>query len=122
VVAKNNVKERTKGLEQARQILLQRKRELEQQLTELSFERFSDESVKDPGDEAMSLAMDAIRETLKETEHAEYNRILKALEMIEAGTYGICIECEQPIKEKRLKYFPNATRCLVCQERFEAGQ
>ena len=108
-----------KGLEETKEMLLARKRELEQQLTELSFERFSDETVKDPGDEALSLTMDSIRETLKETEHAEYSRILKALEMIDTGTYGICIECGQPIKEKRLKHFPNATRCLVCQERFE---
>ena len=46
--------EQVKMLEQAREILLQRKRELEQQLTELSFERFSDEPVKDPGDEAIA--------------------------------------------------------------------
>ncbi len=36
--------------------------------------------------------------------------------MIVDGTYGICIDCCQPISEKRLKSYPNATRCLSCQE------
>ncbi|HJZ23339.1 MAG TPA: TraR/DksA C4-type zinc finger protein [Candidatus Babeliales bacterium] len=112
-------KKRDKLLELAKQELLKRKQELELELEELSYEKFSDDQIKDPGDEAVSSAMDALRESLKETEHEEYNRIKKALEMIENGTYGICIDCEQPIKEKRLQYYPNATRCLICQERFE---
>ena len=41
--------------------------------------------------------------------------------MIEDGTYGECVDCHNPISEKRLKSFPNATRCLVCQEAFEEG-
>lgn len=112
--------ERKKMLQHAREELLKRKIELEQQLTELSTEHFSDDQIKDPGDEAVSSAMDAIRESLKETEHEEYNRIMQALAMIEAGTYGMCIDCQEPIKEKRLRHYPNATRCLSCQEKFEA--
>lgn len=114
--------DRKKELEKIRMELLARKKILEQELTELSSEKFADDQVQDPGDQAISSAMDALRESLKEAEHAEYNRIVKALEMIDAGTYGICIECGQPIKDKRLKYFPNATRCLVCQERLEDEQ
>ncbi len=110
---------RSKLLEHARAELIKRKRELEVQLAELSAESFSDNQVKDPGDEAISSAMDALRESLKETEHDEYTRIMQALAMIESGSYGVCIDCDQPIKEKRLKYYPNATRCLVCQEKFE---
>lgn len=114
--------ERKKQLSDVKDQLLERKLELERELTKLSSEKFADDQVQDPGDQAISSAMDALRESLKEAEHVEYSRIVKALEMIEAGTYGICIECEQPIKEKRLKHFPNATRCLICQEKFEAGQ
>lgn len=114
--------ERERQLQQVRQGLMLRKQELEKELTELSSEKFSDDQVQDPGDQAISSAMDSLRESLKNAEHIEYGRILKALEMIDAGTYGLCSDCEQPIKEKRLKHFPNATRCLVCQERFEAGQ
>ncbi len=41
--------------------------------------------------------------------------------MIESGTYGVCAECGQPISEKRLSVYPNTTRCLPCQEAYEAG-
>jgi len=45
--------------------------------------------------------------------------ILKALQMIEVGTYGICTVCGKSISEKRLLMFPNSTRCLACQENIE---
>ena len=45
--------------------------------------------------------------------------IVKALEMIDEGTYGNCIDCEQPISERRLLSFPNASRCISCQEKAE---
>ena len=48
--------------------------------------------------------------------------INNALEMIDNGTYGICTECGNPISEKRLMLFPNATRCLACQEALEEGR
>jgi DnaK suppressor protein len=35
-----------------------------------------------------------------------------ALERLEAGTYGRCIECGQSIPEKRLEAIPWAARCL----------
>ena len=95
-----------------------RKRELEKELTELS-ERFSPETGGDVGDQALSSTMEMIRNSLQSTEHEEYDRIVKALEMIEEGTYGVCIDCGHPISERRLKYYPDAARCLVCQEKFE---
>jgi DnaK suppressor protein len=32
------------------------------------------------------------------------------------GTYGICKECEEPIKQKRLEAVPWAKRCITCEE------
>jgi len=98
-----------------------RKQELEEQLTNLSTEQISDGQVQDIGDQALSSIMESLRASLQDTEVDEYRRIVKALEMIEKGTYGICEDCNLAISEKRLKLIPNAVRCLMCQEAFEEG-
>ena len=106
-------------IEKIRQELLKRKLELEEELTRLSQEKFSEDQVQDPGDQALSSTMESLKVSLQDTEREEYARIVKALEKIEDGTYGICADCGQPISEKRLKSFPNASRCLICQEAYE---
>jgi len=44
---------------------------------------------------------------------------LEAMRRIEAGTYGICAQCNQPIAEARLSAKPEAIRCIDCQREFE---
>jgi len=39
-----------------------------------------------------------------------------ALRRIETGEYGVCVDCEEPIKPKRLEAVPWAERCVSCQE------
>ena len=39
-------------------------------------------------------------------------RLRSALERIDAGTYGVCEVCGQPIPEARLEVRPDATRCV----------
>ena len=39
-----------------------------------------------------------------------------ALARIADGTYGICLECEEPISAKRLAALPTAALCIRCQE------
>ncbi len=102
--------------------LLERKRQLEEQLKNLYTEKVTDDQVQDVGDQALSSTMESLRNSLQETEREEYMRITRALQMIDDGTYGICIDCGQQISEKRLNSFPNASRCLVCQEIFEEGK
>ena len=99
--------------------LLKRKWELEQKLTEMSKEQFSDGQVQDPGDQALTATMESLRMSLQDAEVEEYRGITKALERIKEGSYGICSDCGNPISEKRLKSFPGTMRCLACQENFE---
>jgi RNA polymerase-binding transcription factor DksA len=40
--------------------------------------------------------------------------IEEALKKVEAGTYGICQECGNPIESERLKIMPSATTCVAC--------
>jgi DnaK suppressor protein len=46
--------------------------------------------------------------------------ISDALHRIEHGTYGICLECEEPISVKRLDALPWARYCVRCQEEIAA--
>lgn len=39
-----------------------------------------------------------------------------ALSRIDAGTFGICVDCEEDINPKRLAAIPWASSCIVCQE------
>ena len=108
-----------KDLQKVKTKLMERKRQLEEELVDLYNEKFSDDQVQDVGDQALSSTMEALRGSLQDKELEEYNMILKVLEKIDAGQYGICIDCGQPISEKRLSVYPNATRCLACQEALE---
>ena len=46
-------------------------------------------------------------ESLNEVEHA--------LQKYEAGTYGLCDSCGQPIETGRLEAIPQASLCLSCK-------
>jgi DnaK suppressor protein len=42
-------------------------------------------------------------------------RLQAALAAIEAGTYGVCVDCGAEIPEGRLRALPDAVRCVPCQ-------
>ncbi|HSW49788.1 MAG TPA: TraR/DksA family transcriptional regulator [Bryobacteraceae bacterium] len=42
-----------------------------------------------------------------------------ALERLDSGDYGICLECGIPIPAKRLQAIPWASHCVACQKRIE---
>ena len=52
--------------------------------------------------------------------------ISDALHRLDQDTYGICMECEEPISGKRLDAVPWARYCVTCQEliatRIAAGE
>ena len=43
----------------------------------------------------------------------------RAAGRIDAGTYGVCESCGQPIGKARLLAFPRATLCVACKQRQE---
>ena len=107
------------NLESIKKKLRARKAELEAELLRLSRERVYEESIPDPSDQASLSTLEEVNISLENNERDEYSMILRALEMLEQGTYGMCTECNQEISEKRLNLYPNATRCLPCQEAVE---
>lgn len=56
---------------------------------------------------------------LDERETAELRLVDAALHRIEAGTYGVCIDCGVQIPAARLHAAPAAQRCIACQEKAE---
>lgn len=48
-------------------------------------------------------------------------RIDAALRRLEAGTYGLCGDCDQPIASERLRALPFAARCRPCEAAREAA-
>ena len=54
------------------------------------------------------------------TRNASLMRDLRAaLHRVADGSYGLCIDCEDPIAPRRLAAVPWAARCLSCQENAE---
>lgn len=99
-----------------REKLLDRKRALEELIKGLSQEKVTDTEVQDPGDQAAAATSEDIIISLQANEYEELRMIDKALKAIDDGTYGACQDCGNPIAEKRLLLYPNATRCITCQE------
>ncbi|MER5972809.1 TraR/DksA C4-type zinc finger protein [Streptomyces sp. NPDC002055] len=58
----------------------------------------------------LALAANA-REMLEQTE--------RALERLDAGTYGLCESCGNPIGKARMQAFPRATLCVECKQKQE---
>ncbi|MBI2353140.1 TraR/DksA family transcriptional regulator [Candidatus Dependentiae bacterium] len=106
-------------LELIKKELLERKKKLEETLESLSTEKVADTQSQDDGDQVVSITMESLRSSLQDAEYQEYKMIVDALQAIDEGTYGICQDCGEPISEKRLKYNPNARRCLLCQQKQE---
>ena len=51
-----------------------------------------------------------------ERESHRLREVRDALCRIDAGMFGICIECGQDIKPKRLAAVPWSSSCIICQE------
>ncbi|MEW6207584.1 MAG: TraR/DksA C4-type zinc finger protein [Acidobacteriota bacterium] len=49
-------------------------------------------------------------------------QISDALERLEEGKYGLCVECGRKIGSKRLRIDPAAALCLRCQQAAESVQ
>ena len=49
-------------------------------------------------------------------DHYQLRLVEEALDRLEAGDYGICLACDEPIAEKRLRALPWARYCVTCQD------
>lgn len=70
-------------------------------------------------DSASDLSESDREEALVELAQIRKGEAEAALARLEAGTYGLCVECGEKIAEARLEFRPEAARCLACQEKHE---
>ena len=56
---------------------------------------------------------------LIENEQATLELVQDALNRINAGAYGKCEECAEPIARQRLQYLPYARHCIQCARKLE---
>jgi DnaK suppressor protein len=57
-----------------------------------------------------------MRIRLRNREALYLKKIDEALERIQAGVFGLCGDCEEPIEMKRLEARPTTTHCVSCKE------
>ena len=62
-----------------------------------------------------------IGNTLEEHDERLLVAIDAALQRIETGTYGKCVNCGAPIPDERLEAMPWATLCIECKRKEERG-
>jgi len=60
-------------------------------------------------DEFVSLRMNGL-------DYRQLRLVEEALDRLTAGDYGICLACDEPIPEKRLRALPWAQYCVRCQD------
>jgi DnaK suppressor protein len=68
----------------------------------------------DSEEQAQELANEEVIEGLDENHMETLAQIETALSAIKRGTYGTCVDCEEPIAPARLKAIPFASRCIAC--------
>ncbi len=47
------------------------------------------------------------------------NRLVAALDRLNDGDYGVCVECGEAIAPARLRVMPEVATCVRCQDRLE---
>lgn len=68
----------------------------------------------DSSEQAVAREDDEALDGVEEVAMEEIARTRAALARIDAGTYGLCAACGNPIGKARLAALPTATRCIDC--------
>jgi len=110
---------RIEVLESEQQRLSREIEELEQQ--DPSRSGFRDINNTEDDDAAESEDHSRIQARL-EVSRAQLADVQKALQKVEAGTYGKCERCGKPIAEARLEAMPWAVYDVECEEILDSGR
>lgn len=84
--------------------------------------KISQEDLADEADLANQAINQQVTFRMREREVAKLKRINAALERIEEGTYGFCVESGDEIEEKRLENQPWTEYCLEVAEELERAE
>ena len=70
-------------------------------------------------DFAQALSEREISDTLVHLLSENREQVERALDRLSEGKYGVCEDCGEEIPTERLKFRPEATRCVGCQGRWD---
>ncbi|MFL6230588.1 MAG: TraR/DksA family transcriptional regulator [Pyrinomonadaceae bacterium] len=103
--------------------LLERREGLFRQVNEaeLSSRERDAEATQDPADMAANAYTKELLISMSANDRRLLDLIDEALGRTEAGDYGECINCGEPVSEKRLEAVPWTRYCLKCQDLQERG-
>ena len=103
--------------------LLARRESLFSQVTEaeMSSRERDLEATQDPADMAANAYTKELLISMSANDRKLLQLIDEALERVERGEYGECVNCGEPLTEKRLDAVPWARYCLKCQDLQERG-
>lgn len=103
--------------------LLERREALFRQVSEaeLSSRERDAEATQDPADMAANAYAKELLISMSGNDRRLLAMIDEALARVEAGEYGSCVNCDEPVQEKRLEAVPWARHCLRCQDLQERG-
>jgi DnaK suppressor protein len=103
--------------------LLERREGLFKQVNEaeLSSRERDSEATQDPADMAANAYTKELLISMSANDRRLLDLIDEALLRTEAGEYGDCVNCGEPVSEKRLEAVPWARYCLKCQDLQERG-
>ena len=112
-----------KKLEYFKKKLETRQQELHRTVTrtEQDGRTADEESTQDIADKAVSSYTREFLYSLNDSERNTIQQIDQALSRIDDGTYGFCLNCGNPMSEKRLTAIPWSRHCVDCQELSEKG-
>jgi DnaK suppressor protein len=111
------------SLEQVRNNLEERKKSIEDRLSQISH-KIGDEkyaaNYPDYGDDEESQVTELEdyggNISLEKNLAKELKETKKSLKRLDEGTYGICIKCGKEIEPERVKAYPAAAICVNCEK------
>jgi DnaK suppressor protein len=75
------------------------------------------DEVEDEVDRAQRVSEGRFAETLELALVESRDQIVHALDVLDAGGYGVCEDCGTRISQARLAFCAESTRCLPCQSK-----
>jgi DnaK suppressor protein len=118
-LAKTTLDRFKKRLEEEKERLEDQIADYERVLEEARLTESSSDRSPDPGNaEASSMKLEYAKELSIEQNTLDLlSKANRALERIDAGTYGICESCGKAIPIERLEVLPYSTLCVECASR-----
>lgn len=113
----------TEDIQNYKNLLLQQRDQLAEQINDNQSQTFGidRENMQDPVDVAVNDREQTILLSISESERTLIDQVDEALQRIELGGYGECMNCGQTITDARLKAVPYARYCINCQDLLERG-